>query len=276
MKRILLALFALAAIASAACRIYDVDLRWNANGWTAMGTQAGIRQTFVCTADSLLWAEFFVGAANSGGQHNFDVLDAATNDPVYSGHAAVAGQNYEYVRSDTLVKQAALIKGKEYVLKVSHSDGDSINYYASDLDDYEYGGIEVPGRSHPTCGTSACRIEGVNRAVDAEHFGVTGGLFWYGSDSTALHPMMNILQSVGVKHIREPFAWWWVERVKDAFDWSGYDGLILSAAQHGIKIDAYPVSCPKWVSTHIVQSTQDTSVYCPPCSLYAGLIRGTA
>ena len=71
MKRILYALLALVAVASAACRQYDVDVYQNFND-TVYGP-VGVTQSFTCTSDSLLWAEFFVGAANSGGQYHFEI-----------------------------------------------------------------------------------------------------------------------------------------------------------------------------------------------------------
>jgi hypothetical protein len=60
MKCILLALVALTAVVSAACRQYDVDVYKGFNV-TVHGPD-GVTQSLVCTADSLLWAEFFVGA----------------------------------------------------------------------------------------------------------------------------------------------------------------------------------------------------------------------
>ena len=173
--RNLVAVLMLAAVLPAvmlgATREYDVDLVWNAHGWAYGDEGHGLEQTFVCTADSLLWAEFFVGAANSGGEYYFEVLNGTQQ--CYDGRVAAAPESaYRYVRAELSPTGPPLIKGKEYVLRITHSDGDSINYYANDLDAYQYGEIEVPGKVVPDVWDLACRIEGVNRAVSSKSFGL--------------------------------------------------------------------------------------------------------
>jgi len=168
MKRILYALVALAAVASAACRQYDVDVYKNFNRWVL--ASEGVTESFTNTADSLLWAEFFVGAANSGGQYQFDITDGPNGSVLYRKLVDChAESSYRYVRAYlTPLTDQPLTKGKEYVLKVTHSDGDSINYYASNLDEYQYGEIEVPEKVVPDVWDLACRIEGINRPVSRE------------------------------------------------------------------------------------------------------------
>jgi hypothetical protein len=179
MRRIFFASVALAAVASAACRQYDVDVYRNVNGKVPQGVYSSVGQSFVCTADSLLWAEFFVGAANSGGKYSFEIRDLASNDLMYSRDTAVTGQNYEYVRADLLrFGSEPLIKGKEYVLKVTYLNpghNDSLNFYYDPTNPYKYGGIQFPGLGyHPPPqpwepdSDLCCRIEGVNRAVSRD------------------------------------------------------------------------------------------------------------
>jgi hypothetical protein len=86
---------------------------------------------------------------------------------MYSSSKPVTGQHYEYVRFDTLEFFRPLIKGKEYVLKVTHSDGDSINWYADTTNPYQYGRMFVGGDA-PLRWDLVARIEGVNRAVSGE------------------------------------------------------------------------------------------------------------
>jgi hypothetical protein len=191
MRRIFFALIALAAVASAACRQYDVDVYRNVNGKVPRGQPFGVSQSFVCTADSLLWAEFFVGAANTPGPLNYyglEITDPTTNDVMYSGTKGVTGQHYEYVRFDTLDFFRPLVKGKEYVLKVTLDDPnhpeDSLNFYYDPTNPYKYGSIQFPDLGyHPPPqpwmpdSDLCCRIEGVNRAVRRELAGKTWGRY---------------------------------------------------------------------------------------------------
>jgi hypothetical protein len=159
----------------AACRIYDVDVYRNVNGWTSGPPNVNyVSQTFVCTADSLVWAEFFVGAANAEGQYQFAIKDG--NQNLYTGACDAAETlAYEFVRCSLSHVGPALIKGKEYVLKITHSTGEPINFYYSPENPYAYGGLSVPGggfqpppgRTLPDCDL-ACRIEGVNYPVSRE------------------------------------------------------------------------------------------------------------
>ena len=176
MKRILIASVALAAIASAACRQYAVDVYRNVNGKVPEGVYSGVSQSFTCTADSLLWAEFFVGAANSGGQYYF-VIQTPGQTELFHGDT-IAGPNihYEYVRARLIPTLGApkLIKGEEYVLKVTYLNpghNDSLNWYADSTDPYKYGlFLDAPtgGQSQPLLWDLCARIEGVNRAVSGE------------------------------------------------------------------------------------------------------------
>jgi hypothetical protein len=172
MKRILFALFALAAVASAACRQYDVDVYRNVNG--RVWGPDGVSQSFTCTADSLLWVEFFVGAANtqgSGNSYYMEARDLATNELVYSASKLVKGQHYEYVRFDTLQFFNSLVKGEEYVLKVTipnSGQNESLNYYYDPTNPYPYGEMTIPGNTQPLYWDLCARIEGINRPVSRE------------------------------------------------------------------------------------------------------------
>jgi hypothetical protein len=171
MKRSLFALVALAAVASAACRQYDVDVYRNVNG-KVRGAD-GVSQSFTCTADSLLWADFFVGAANSGGSYEFEVRRPGSATALYTGSAHAGDSiHYQYARAEFTRNQSApeLIKGKEYVLKVtlsSPSQYDSLNFYYDETNPYQYGELSLAGSSQAAWDL-ACRIEGVNRPVSRE------------------------------------------------------------------------------------------------------------
>ncbi len=172
MKRIMFALFALAAVASAACRQYDVDVYRNYNRW-ARGAD-GVGQSFICTADSLLWADVFIGAANSAGSYALWILPVGSQTPIYTGaESSGPSVHYQYVRA-SLTRNLAmpeLIKGETYVLKVtlsSQNPNDSLNWYADTTNPYPYGMLSLPGNTQPLYWDLCARIEGVNRAVSGE------------------------------------------------------------------------------------------------------------
>ena len=260
MKRILFALVALAAVASAACRIYDVDLRWNANGWTQVQPNNWVSQSFACTADSLLWAEFFVGAANSGGSYVLSILPVGSQTPLYSGNANAGDSvHHQYARAYLTRNPSMpeLVKGKEYVLKVTHSGGDSINYYANDEDAYGYGHIEVPGKVVPDVWDLACRIEGVNRAVDREFFGVNG--MHCGWDLPTVERRYALMDTAGIGTVREDISWHALESVPGTFKWSIFDPIAIAAATHHMRLLVILTSCPDWASSRVDSVRNDSA-----------------
>jgi len=160
MKRAFIALVTLVATASAACRQYDVDVYKDFNGSVWAGD--GVSQSFICTADSWLWAGFFVGAANSGGQYELDIEDSPDGTVLYQG-LADAGPSYEYVAASlNKLTNDVLVKGKTYYLKVTIPNPrpeDSLNWYADTTNPYPYGRMLVQGDA-PLRWDLCARIEG--------------------------------------------------------------------------------------------------------------------
>lgn len=169
MRHSLTALLILTAAASAATRICDVEPYRNCNGWTSAEPNMNwVAQSFVCTADSLLWAEFFVGAANAAGQYYFAIRPNINGTILYDGHADAGDLvHYEYARANlTNEAHVPLIKGGTYVLQITHTAGESINYYYDPNNPYKYGSMTVGGGKAPPPGEIemydlACRIEGI-------------------------------------------------------------------------------------------------------------------
>jgi len=270
MKGILSALVALAAVASAACRQYDVDVYRNFNGKVLADQNQGITQSFTCTADSLLWAEFFVGAENAGGRYDFDIREQATNDLAYTGYTVVAGQNYTYVRCSTFVEMKPFVKGREYVLKVTLSNptpNESLNYYYSDQDPYKYGCMgHSPDGNHECPEDLACRIEGTNRPVSREFFGMNG--MHCGWDSPTVERHYALMDTAGIGTVREDISWHALSPVRDSFNWTIFDPIAIAAATHHMRLLVILQSCPDWASTRIdsIESDGDTvwERNCPP------------
>lgn len=166
---------AVISIVSGATRVYDIEPYRNCNGWSPQGppTTAYIGQTFIATCDSFVWVDFFVGASNQGNPYRYvaEIFEHPGGvSPVFRGDTW-AGQGYEYVRIQLRrFTQNRIVKGQTYLLKITHSDGDSINFYYDPNDPYpQYGEIQVGGgRMYPPpqnqslCDLAA-RIEGVNK-----------------------------------------------------------------------------------------------------------------
>ena len=146
----------------------DIDVYRNANKWTPAYPNNYVTETFLSDVDSsLTWAEAFIGAANgTGTQYEFDIKDGPNGVILYKGFAD-AGPAYQYVHAN-LTKQTddPLIRGKEYVLEVSHTAGQSINFYydPDPATRYQYGHIAQPA-GLPDTWCLAARIEGVNKGI---------------------------------------------------------------------------------------------------------------
>ncbi len=272
MKRILIALVALATVASAACRQYDVDVYRDVNGKVPQGENYGVCQRFICTADSLLWAEVFIGAPNSGGSYSFEVRDLTSNQDVYSGETAVAGQNYEYVRAN-LQKHGLepLIKGKEYVLKVTLSNSaptESLNFYYDPTNPYKYGNIQFPDFGyHPPPepwepdSDLCCRIEGINRPVSKEFFGGSDNMPWL--DSTRRGRLLSLAESAGVTWIRHGVMLTALDSCPDHWNWTNTDPIFGAFYHHHMNTLAVLGDCQAWLSTRCTLATVgDSRCWC--------------
>jgi hypothetical protein len=240
----------LVASATAATREYDVDVYKNFNGWV-LGSN-GVTESFTNTADSLLWAEFFVGAANDSGSYEFDIKDGPDGSIIYKGLAS-AGPSYQYVRTN-LARQTnnPLIKGKEYVLKVtlqSLNPYDSFNWYADTTNPYAYGMMSVPGNTQPLYWDLAARVEGIvynnpemvstwdmipAHMVDtfATHRDVEKD-----SAKTAIQNGADMMATLGIKSNRIVDLWRQVQPYPDSqnvFKWDTVDFCWRTLASHGI------------------------------------------
>jgi hypothetical protein len=281
MKRILFALVALAAVSFAACRIYDVDVYQNVNTTVPGDPGHGVSQSFTCTADSLLWAEFFVGAANDTGTHyEFSILPVAGIVPLYMGEAqAGPSVQYEYVRAYlTPSSSEPLIKGETYVLKVTHSNGDPINFYYNPSNIYPYGSLEQP--EQPNSADLCARIEGINRPVSREYMAANGELYsMIDAPVHVLDPLDKLMDTVGIGWDRELWPWHYIQfdSVGDSsFHWRIPDSVMKHAALNHIKVLPVLGATPPWASTHFdlisndSTSNNDTvwSLGCPPRNLF--------
>jgi len=169
MKRVITIALVFAAIALAATRVYDIEPYKNVNAWSPY--QGYIGQTFIATCDSFVWADFFVGAPNdtaNGGHYNIEIQESPNGLWVVRGKAQ-AGISYDYTQAFFTERNpnAKVIKGKTYLLKVTHSGGESINFYYNPHNPYKYGQIMLPqggaGPVHPW--DLAARIEGMGLNV---------------------------------------------------------------------------------------------------------------
>jgi hypothetical protein len=255
--RLLLPYLLLAATAAlAGVRVMDVDAYKNVNGWTPQWGY--VTQSFVNTCDTIRWVEFFVGAANDTGanvNYKFDILDEATNDLIYSGLLKATRQHYQYARCTSFTKWASLIKGKSYVLKITHTGGDSINFYYSDQNPYEHGMLISPvPEPAPSFWDLCCRIEGVvynhpdllgfwdqipAHLTDSLWLHYAQGRDSKAAEFEALHSGVDKMVDLGVRNVRVTDAWKFVQPDTchpDSFNWAcGVDSSWKVFASHGIR-----------------------------------------
>ena len=268
-KHILTALVSLAAITSATCRVYDVDENMRMNGWSAKWGFVG--QSFVCTADSLLWAEYFVGEANSGGQYQFQIQTYPEGEIVLDGDANAGDSvHHKFVRASLTPRLGAqeLIKGKEYMLKVTHTSGDSINWYADTTNPYQLG--RMLGGDASLRRDLCARIEGVNRPVDDSFFALHTWTWPFWRSRATLEHLDTVVHSVGVNWCREGIGWDWLHSSESTFDWRASDSILLAQARARNRVLLYFEGLPTWTSTH-VDSIRNGRTYwssiCPPRNL---------
>ena len=266
---LVLAVF-LPAVVLGATREYDVDVYRNFNG--NVRAIDGVTQSFVNTADSLLWAEFFVGAANDSGSYQLDVkLDGQR---LYTGQAA-AGPNadYEFVHADLSPLPGAppLIKGKEYVLKITipnSPETDSINWYADTTNPYQYGRMFVGGDA-PLRWDLCARIEGIcynnpemvsgwdeipKHLVDS----VWRDLRWHrysrAVESLALDEAAHRMEETGFRGQRIVDCWYFLQpdvNNVDSFNWAtGVDYCWRTLASHNVRPHLVMHGCGRWPLSH--------------------------
>jgi hypothetical protein len=174
MRWVVLTVAALVAAVTANVRVYDVAPYKCYEGWTALDGYVG--QQFVACADTLVYAEFFAGQkpTHSNDGYLVQVVDGGT--VLYEGNATDL-KEWAYVRADLGKSPGApsLVRGKTYLLKVSHTGAQPVNYFFDPRNSYSYGAISAGGgEAQPPPQTTddlVCRLFGVNRPLEATQFG---------------------------------------------------------------------------------------------------------
>jgi hypothetical protein len=279
MLRYIILMIAVISILFGATRVYDIEPYKNCNDWSPQGppTTAYVGQTFVATCDSFLWAEVFIGAANNVGHYNFRIEEYQTSTLIATGDTnAGPGIYYNYVRAYLEhLPNAKVMKGKTYILKVTHSNGDSINfYYNPNGYVYPYGEIKVGGGSfqppQPNTPDLAARIEGITR-IPQDLFGTEIEMSFFPEKLYSWDYCVAKAESMGVTWDREGLHLMWLlfgcqpdSLHLDYFNWSLLDSLMLKAARDSIKVIPYIANytAPFWA---IHASTKDGQILVKNC-----------
>lgn len=131
---------------SAATRAYFVEPKTAASGWSEPGMTQYVGQTFVANVDSIRYIEWFVGDLGGAGLYQFEIREQGTNDLICRGEESIPARGWQWVRCDSFYQGSQrFTKGKEYLLKVSHSAGESLCFVYRTDNPYGWGEMEVSG-----------------------------------------------------------------------------------------------------------------------------------
>lgn len=164
MKSIIVTL-CVCCLAVAATRVYDVDLSGNDNGFTGKSPQPNwVGQTFVATADSILWLEFMEGRPLNTGDYVLRIYDSLGNQARPGVAQAICHLDSGYrFRRAKFSSPVFVLKGVKYMLKIWHSDTFAVNFYFNRSDPYKYGRMILPsGMDTIIDADLAARVEGTN------------------------------------------------------------------------------------------------------------------
>ena len=161
--------------ARAATRAYFVEPKLPTSAWCPYGGNVG--QSFVANVDSVYYLEWFVAELSAAGKYVFEIRDEATNDLVCQGSETVPGRGWGWIRCDSFYAGGRrFTKGKDYILKISHDQGDSVDFVYRLDNPYTYGHIVFGGgQLQPPPQTTTdlvARIYGRMNPVDSAFWGM--------------------------------------------------------------------------------------------------------
>jgi hypothetical protein len=114
------------SLGMAATRAYFVEPKTPTSGWTEADPNAFVGQSFTANVDSIYYVEWFVAELSAPGLYEFEIRDEVTSDLICHGGESVPVRGWQWVRCDNWTQGSLkFTKGKDYVLKVSHSGGDA-------------------------------------------------------------------------------------------------------------------------------------------------------
>jgi hypothetical protein len=279
------------SLGMAATRAYFVEPKTPTSGWTEADPNAFVGQSFVANVDSIYYLEWFVGEPSSPGNYVFDVLDKATSQVVAHGQDTVPGRGWQWLRCDNFTYGSlCFTKGREYVVKVSHSAGDSVNYVIRTDNPYQYGQISVGGgEGHPPPQSSydlVCRVMGRLNAVAPSFWGMDEWNFvpwcnYSGWRRTELRQeAAQLAKAAGVGSMMTYARWPTMVDSNNNRSWYDFDARLYSIVNSDWA-DARPIvnitEVAKHVSSRIdtIFSTNpegdtwvDTVIHCAPKNLW--------
>ncbi|MFO7675447.1 MAG: hypothetical protein R6X12_03920, partial [bacterium] len=278
-KRVLLSIAVLfvAGTGLAATRVYFVEPKTATNGWTEADPNAYIGQTCTANVDSIAYIEWFVGELSAEGAYRFEIRDKATNALICLGEESVPVRGWQWVKCDSFYDGSRrFTKGREYLLKISHDAGDSVNYVYRADNPYKYGRIEVGGggwgQSEPVEFCDLCaRVVGKEDPTPSDWLGANLNLFRLttGEGRAALGKAAG---PCGLRWMRTGVTTW---RYLDE-DTAGVMAKCKMYADSGIEllgILGYGLAAHSTKPDTWTRKPLDSTLY-PPCSLFAAVDGG--
>jgi hypothetical protein len=153
----------LPVLALGGVRCYQVEPYQNCSGWTPR--EGFVSQSFVNTADTIKWVEFFVGAANERGRYQVTIRSESDQQCLYLGYAKSGPAIHDtFVRAELRpATDIPLVRDGRYLLSITCESGDSISFGYNPNNTCTQGRLIVPGTSVSDSYDLCARIEGVDR-----------------------------------------------------------------------------------------------------------------
>jgi hypothetical protein len=237
-RRVLCLLVTVVAVAFCWLRSYEVtptQASWS--GWVPQNGYIG--ETFTANFDSITEVQFFAGSLGASPSTPFEVevRDYVTNDRVAYNDGVAAAREHSWVKFPmTTPSGTKFVRGRQYILKVTRP-GDSINYYYSHGDPYQYGRIWTGGGLGPTDEDLCLRIYGKARVGDEFSMQSVVG-FCSGNNVGDTWGWRDLIQSeavLGTKSDKLGYGFTpWLNPDSGVYNWGMMDSLVTHFAGESI------------------------------------------
>ncbi len=211
------------------------------------GSYASLTQYFRAVCDSITYVSFYNGWHPGAGSFTAELRDSARDSLVWNGSRPTA-ESLAY-RDVGFTVNKGVNRGKTYKLIIGYTwNSSGPNYYLDVYYDttnvYRYGKMYLYGDSVDLC----VRVAGTGRILDV--WGMNSHLTNKDYKSPSIDTMLTYCVEEGVKFIREPVGWRWIQpNDSSTFNWTRIDSVLREAKEKDIKVSWMFWGSPPWGHT---------------------------